>query len=129
MNIILYLQGAMIVSSLMMWWFNTNLPIHVVQLLKYFGYKRNNEAFWASSTPIELWTNLDLADWKQRHIPAWLDELTECPGCLSNYISFVTAIGVSCLCSQSPAFFILAWLGWPYISNVALAVLKKLQRH
>jgi hypothetical protein len=25
--------------------------------------------------------------------------------------------------------FLLAWLGWPYISNLNLAILKKLNKH
>ena len=131
-NIELYITGALCVSSMMMWWFNTNLPIHIVQILKWAGFKKNDKDFWESDTPINLWTQMDFTHWKMRSLPAWLDELTACPGCLSMHLSFWTALCVTILTwrgYESLILFLLAWLGWPYISNVALAFLKKLQKH
>lgn len=128
----LYIMGALCVSSMMMWWFNTNLPIHVVQILKWIGFKKNDKEFWESDTPINLWTQLDYNNWKMRVLPGWLDELSSCPGCLSMHLSFWTALSMTALTwqgYQSFILFLLAWFGWPYISNVALAVLKKLQSH
>ena len=131
-NIELYITGALCVSSMMMWWFTTNLPIHIVQILKWLGFKKENKEFWESDTPIHLWTQMDFMHWKMRSLPAWLDELTSCPGCLSMHLSFWTALFVNVLTwhgYESLILFLLAWLGWPYISNVALAFLKKLQKH
>ena len=131
-NIEIYILGSFCVSSMMMWWFTTNLPIHVVQILKWLGFKKENKEFWESDTPIHLWTQMDFTHWKMRSLPAWLDELTSCPGCLSMHLSFWTALFVTVLTwhgYESLILFLLAWLGWPYISNVALAFLKKLQKH
>lgn len=131
-NIQTYLLGALCVSSVMMWWFNTNLPIHIVQILNKLGLKKNNKTFWYSETPIELWTQHDYVNWKMRSLPAWLDELTACTGCFSMHVSFWFAlllVSFNIYNCASFSFFLLAWLGWPYISNVTLALLKKLQKH
>lgn len=124
-----YVFGSLVVSSIMMWWFNTNLPIHIVHILHSLGFKKNDKAFWKSETPLALWTKVDYDQWKQQSLPAWLDELTACPGCLSMHISFWTALFITLLSSNSILFFVLAWGGWPYIGNINLAVLKKLQKH
>ena len=119
----LYITGSLIVSSIMMWWFNTNLPIHVVQLLHMLGYKKDDESFWYSETPIEFWTKTDLDAWKIRVLPAWLDELSACPGCLSMHISFWVSIFITLITWQgytSVVFFFTAWGGWPYLGNLAL---------
>lgn len=112
-----------------MWWFTTNLPVHVVQLLKLTGFKKNDTKFWASDTPIAFWTKADLDAWKMTNVPAWLDELSSCPGCLSMHISFWVATACT-IAGGIPniLFFCLAWFGWPYISNVALALLKKINK-
>lgn len=131
-NIELYITGALCVSSMMMWWFTTNLPIHIVQLLKLFGFRKNDKEFWKSDTPIDLWTQMDFTHWKMRSLPAWLDELTSCPGCLSMHLSFWTSVLINTLTwhgYESFVLFLLAWLGWPYIANLALASLKKLNKH
>jgi len=131
-NIEIYILGSICVSSMMMWWFNTNLPIHIVQVLKKLGFRKSDKEFWASDTPIHLWTQMDFSHWKMRSIPAWLDELTSCPGCLSMHLSFWTASLFTALTWKgydSFVLFLLAWLGWPYITNVALAFLKKLNKH
>jgi hypothetical protein len=131
-NIEIYILGSFCVSSMMMWWFNTNLPIHIVQILKKAGLKKNDKEFWEADTPIHLWTQMDFTHWKMRSLPAWLDELTSCPGCLSMHLSFWTSLLITSLTYhgyESLTLFLLAWLGWPYISNVALAFLKKLNKH
>ena len=113
-----------------MWWFNTNLPIHIAQIAKWLGYKKNDKNFWYSDTPIHLWTDSDLNDWKMRSLPAWLDELTSCPGCMSMHLSFWTSLFFNIITwrgTESFVLFTLAWLGWPYIANLALALLKKIQ--
>lgn len=128
----IYILGSICVSSMMMWWFTTNLPIHVVQILKCLGFKTDDKKFWESDTPIHLWTQFDFNEWKMKNIPGWLDELTSCPGCLSMHLSFWTALLFSILTwtgYDSLILFLLAWLGWPYIANFNLALLKKLNKH
>lgn len=126
-TLILYCMGAMSVSSMMMWWFNTNLQIHIVQILHAIGYKKHNMIYWVSDTPMHVWTKQDLLQWKSSSLPAWLEELTECPGCMSMHFSFWFALVVTA-CTwtgyQSLAFFLLAWTGWPYIANLALHKLR-----
>jgi hypothetical protein len=125
-----YFIGSLIVSSWLMWWFTTNLQIHLVQLLHGLGYKKSDSEFWDVGTPIHLWTKADLDNWKLKSLPAWLDELTSCPGCLSMHISFWTALFLSALTvlSDKLTFFLLAWFSWPYISNFNLSILKKLNK-
>lgn len=126
--IFVYIAGALTCSSIMMFWFNTNLPIHIVQVLYKLGYRKKDSEFWASETPVELWTRRDFSSWKFRALPAWLDELSECHGCLSFHIAFWVAL-LSALLTwkgyESFVFFYLAWGGWPYISNYALNKLKQ----
>lgn len=129
-NTQIYVMGALCVSSMMMWWFNTNLPIHIAQIIKWLGYKNTDKTFWYSDTPIHLWTESDFNDWKMRSLPAWLDELTSCPGCMSMHLSFWTSLFLNTITwngYESFVLFLLAWLGWPYIANLALALLKKIQ--
>ncbi len=127
---LVYLYGSFMVSSIMMWWFHTNLPIHLVQIIKKLGYKKQDEMFWSSPTPISLWTKVDLDTWKMNNLPAWLDELLACPGCLSMHISFWCACFITSISKNvdNPLlFFFLAWGGWPFLSNIFLLVLKKLK--
>jgi hypothetical protein len=128
----IYILGSFCVSSMLMWWFTTNLPIHIVQILKWAGFKKHNKEFWESDTPIHLWTQFDFTQWKLRSLPAWLDELSSCPGCLSMHVSFWTSLLFTALTwtgYDSFVLFALAWLGWPYIANFNLALLKKLNTH
>lgn len=111
-----------------MWWFNTNLPIHVAYMCRRLGVKKSDPEFWESPTmtPMQYWTKTDFDAWKIRAVPAWLDELTSCPGCLSMHISFYCALFITCAMPRDPysvLFFFLAWGGWPYIGNY---LLKKL---
>jgi hypothetical protein len=124
-----YLAGSFIVGSIMMWWFNTNLPIHVVQILKLAGFNKSKPEFYSSDTPIEFWTKVDFDEWKMKQLPVWLDELLACPGCLSMHISFWVALFITLLAKHDALFFFLAWGGWPYISNYYLVKLQKLQKH
>lgn len=129
-NLEVYIGGALTVSSMLMCWFNTNLPIHIVHVLKILGWRKHDTKIWESDTPIEFWTKVDLTSWKQRVLPAWLDELTECPGCLSVHFSFWFALFISAITwrgAESFVLFVLACGGWPYISNIALAKLKASQ--
>lgn len=125
-----YIMGSFVVSSIMMWWFNTNLPIHVVQIAKKLGYRKKDSQFWYSDTPLELWTKVDLDTWKMRVLPPWLDELSSCPGCLSMHISFWVSAFTTLITWHGPSslvFFFFAWGGWPYLSNLFLSILKKIK--
>ena len=126
--IFIYITGALVCSSIMMYWFNTNLPVHIVQILHAAGYRRNDPEFWQSDTPIELWTRGDLNNWKFRTLPAWLDELTECHGCFSFHVAFWVSSSCTLLTwhgHDSLVLFVLACGGWPYISNYALNKLNQ----
>lgn len=126
--IFVYIAGALTCCSIMMYWFRTNLPVHIVQIINKLGYKKNDPLFWASDTPIELWTRVDYNDWKFKSLPSWLDELSECPGCLSFHVAFWVSLVCMLLTWQGYAsfvLFVLACGGWPYISNYALCKLNQ----
>lgn len=128
--IIAYLIGTLGTSSIMMWWFKTNIHIHILQLLKWIGFKRKNETFWHSETPIEFWTQEDLDMWKLENYPAWLDELTSCKGCFSFHIAFWSALITTVFVWSGPAsliFTLSSIVSWPYLMNYNLAKLNQLE--
>jgi hypothetical protein len=128
----IYLCGALSVSSVLMWWFTTNLQIHVFQVIKFLGYKKNDPSFWdcGSGLGMEFWTKIDCANWMARVLPGWLGELLSCPGCLSMHVSLWLAAFFTVMTWHgwnSVVFFFLAWGGWPFLANVALATLEKIK--
>lgn len=123
--IIMWLLGCAIVGSILMWWFNTSLPVHILEILRMLGYRRKNTEFW--SVPVVEGVRNDLADftkqdlqaWMQDHLPAKLAELLSCPGCFSAHASFWVAAGMQLfLPAYSIPFFLACWFGWPCISSV-----------
>lgn len=120
--VLIWIIGFLCSSSILMWWFRTGLPIHVFQFIKKLGYKKKDDEFWASDTPIDLWTRADFEEFAAFKL-GLLGELLLCPGCLSAHISLavgaVTAWAFQCWWLL-PVF----WLSWPYPLNLALKKLS-----
>lgn len=136
-NAFLFIVGAFIVGSWLMWWFNTNLPIHVLQIIRALGYRKNDKEFWSKNESIEGIDDtftLDLNDfasedfngWMEARSPGWLAELLSCPGCLSMHLSFWIAIIAQLVTWQfNPILFLACWWAWPSMGNL---ILRNIQR-
>lgn len=137
-----YICGAFIVTSILMWWFNTNLPVHIFEIIRYIGFRKKDDDYWSIQIPLEtsnftITQNLktftfdDLITWISQKTHPKLGELASCPGCLSFHISFWSSILVSCCLiflhmpiSYTLFFALVSIFGWPSIGNI---LLKKMQ--
>lgn len=128
--IVSWFAGLAIVASVLMWWFNTALLVHILEIFRAVGIKRKNAEFWSvplygsSSLRNDLayFTKNDVDAWMQTHFHPKMAELLSCPGCLSAHVSFWTAAALQPFLSEySIPFFVVCWLGWPGLANVLLA--------
>lgn len=137
LDIVVLLVGGFIVSSCLMWWFNTSLPIHMLGVLRFLGWKTDDSQFWSTEIDPDLprvdlsrWTRVDFDEWvnDRSHV---LGELLTCPGCLSFHIafwvSFVMSSSLVLIDGYHPirlCGFIAGWLAWPSIGNYVLKLIK-----
>lgn len=116
--IYIYALGALAASSLAMAWFQSGLPIHILQFIGWLcGWRRGDTVFWNG---IE-------EDWELTLTVAYpnlLTELLTCPVCLSFHISFW--IGVcSLIVAPVPLWYpIITAATWPIIVNILLTKTK-----
>ena len=113
-----YLLGALAASSLAMAWFQSGLPIHVLQLAGWlFRWRKGDAAFWNG---IE-------EDWELALTVAYpnlLTELLTCPVCLSFHISFWIGV-VSLFVAPLPLWYpIVTAVTWPILINIFLTKTK-----
>lgn len=137
-HIVTWIVGCLIVSSILMWWFNTNLKLHLLTLLAAF-YRRKNKEFWSVPMSVDsdgedFFIPIDVADftepefeeWTAKHTHPLLAELLSCPGCLSAHVSFWVAVCAQLvLWSFNPVLFVCCWLGWPAVANILLNMTKR----
>lgn len=127
---LLWMLGAFTTASCLMWWFNTNLPIHVAQLCSRIVPKKD---FWIDyqeigdeSFPVEVddWTKANFDNFLATKTNELVAELYMCKGCISLHIAFYIAV-VMYLVSNPPIDFLL-WsiVSWPSAGNMILKLLK-----
>jgi len=128
--VVTWLAGLTITYSILMWWFSTALPVHLLELLRFIGMKRKDVNFWSVPMPggirndLAYFTRTDFMEWMQIHLPPKIKELLSCPGCLSAHVSFWAATALQLFLPQpSLPFFLACWLGWPGL--VTLVLLKQ----
>jgi hypothetical protein len=125
--VVIWLAGLTITYSILMWWFSTALPVHLLELLRFMGIKRKNADFWSVPLPgglrndLAYFTRKDVEEWMQSHLPSKIKELLSCPGCMSAHVSFWTAAALQLFLPQySLPFFLACWLGWPGAATLVL---------
>lgn len=137
LELFIYSLTVLSVSSWMMWWFTTSFPIHVLEVLRFLGFKKHDANYWIieavpgfPGTDLSRWTRVDFEDWshKRNH---YMAELFTCPGCMSMHISFWVSLTV--LISSSLLLgdlmwrifvFYLTWMSAPSISRIVLNLIK-----
>jgi len=136
-DIIILVAGAYVVASWMMWWFTTSLPIHVLEVLRYFGWRSKDTEFWGAEVmpnfpKIDLakWTRPEFDDWMHKLNP-YIGELLSCPGCFSFHVAFWVSALVNTMMGFIDGFtlwrllmFYLCWKAWPFAANSLLKKIK-----
>lgn len=136
-DVLILISGAYITSSWMMWWFNTSLQIHVLEIIRWFGWKKKDDQFWSAEVvegfpPIDLskWTRKEFEEWMHNKNP-YIAELLSCPGCFSFHVAFWVSIvmNVFCLIKYDLNFervlvFLTGWYAWPSFANKYLKSIR-----
>jgi hypothetical protein len=114
-----YILGFLATASLAMAWFYSALPIHLTNILRWFGWHADDDEFWA-----QMWTWQQWADTINIWHPNLLSELLTCRICLSFHISFW--VGLSSFIFVSAPFYypLLTAVTWPILVNLALTKLN-----
>lgn len=114
-----YILGFLATASLAMAWFYSALPIHLTNVLRWFGWHADDDEFWA-----QMWTWQQWADIINIWHPNLLSELLTCRICLSFHISFW--VGLSSFIFVSAPFYypLLTAVTWPILVNLALTKLN-----
>lgn len=128
-TLIIYILGLLAVSSLLMAWFFTELPVLVFHLLRWLGVLTINDAFWNA---IPLWYSTR-DDWSTAISTHWSNffaaSLLDCRFCLSFHLSFWISAAcfavARCYNLEFPAIMIVACtLSWPVLSNSIIKLAK-----
>ena len=114
-TIFLYFIGALIASSFVRAWFETNMPVHLFQFLKYVGWKKKVEGFWPDEKTLKYWDRDGYMQWQAISLNSLLVDLLSCPICFSFHVSFWTSLLLILLFSISNPlqFIFICTFGWP----------------
>lgn len=124
-----YILGLLATTSLLMAWFMSGMPYHVLDLLSKVSFRadlilRTALDLMHKDTTFDMNTAVTLA--ATAH-PKWVNLLVElfgCRICLSFHASFWVSV-VMTICGSLPWYFVpAATLSWPYLSNYLLSQLK-----
>lgn len=115
----LFWWGLSVAAGLTLAWTQSNLPIHLFEILRFTGWRKDAEDFWPAPGAMTDWTRLDFVTWSALKLPPLLADLINCPVCMSYHISFWTSAAMAAALSFFP---IGGWqwllipagtLGWP----------------
>lgn len=112
-----YIIGVLIVASLLMAWFYTSAPCHVLHLFRRLGWKKQFPEFWELLGDEWTMTTADF-EWAmaQPCVPAFISTLVQCKYCFSFHVSFWTS-AVFYILSDVPLLFIpAATFSWPVLA-------------
>ena len=119
--------GCLVSASVMMWWFNTAIGVHILEIARAIGFRKKDTHFW--SVPVDVGLRNDLSDFTKSDFEDWvfdklnskIAELLTCPGCLSMHISlWVALISQAITQTFSLELFLASWFGWPIVINILL---------
>lgn len=122
-TLIAYIIGMLIVASLLMAWFYTTGPIHVLFILKRLGWQKDNEQLW------EILGNEWEATWdtfinalaiSTDALPDWLSALIQCKYCFSFHIAFWTSLAITVITQQHWLFVPAATFSWPVLAIIIM---------
>ena len=136
-DILVLIFGTFITTSWLMWWFNTSLAVHILEVLRFLGWRKKDEDFWAAEV-VAGFPKVDLSKWTRSEFDSWtykmnpyLSEMLACPGCLSFHAAFWVSLTLNLMTSLAYGFcfervftFILGWYSWPFLANVLLKKTK-----
>lgn len=113
-----YLVGLFAATSLLLAWFHSGLPIHVISVLKLFAFRRDDEDFWSTLH----------SDWQLAlniYYPNLLSELLTCPVCLSFHVSFWVGVASFLLDLELTLVYpFITAVSWPVLANLILKQFK-----
>jgi hypothetical protein len=111
-----YVLGALITSSLIVTWFNTNLPLHVWSLL---GLMQDMEddldiaGYPVDAGPPETWEDWETLTFTQNK---FFSELLTCPLCLGTWVSTIVAISLIVINELTWWFLPATMFSWPLLA-------------
>lgn len=114
-----YILGFLATTSLAMAWFYSALPIHLTNVLRWFGWHADDDEFWA-----QMWTWQQWADTINIWHPNLLSELLTCRICLSFHISFWVGLSSFIFVSAPLYYPLLTAVTWPILVNLVLTKLN-----
>lgn len=85
--------GLSIAAGLVLAWTQSNLPIHILEVLRFLGWHSRTADFWTGD--MSCWTRRDFQAWTALKLHPWLADLVNCPVCMSYHISFWVASGLT----------------------------------
>ena len=132
--VIMWVVGALATGSILMWWFRTLLPVHLLEALRFLGWKKRDDKFWSTTmqagsmtleVPLQDFTTVDFNSWIGSKCGPKVAELLGCPGCLSFHVAFWLAVFLQIVTfTFSPLLFLACLLTWPVVGNLLLQKLK-----
>lgn len=119
----IYVLGCLAVSSALMAWFGSGLPIHVLYMLKRVGYAKGSDMWNTLGEWTSTWDDFSVA--AAAYMPPFIGELITCPVCLSFHISFWLALAIWVFAPVPFVFVIAATCTWPILSNALKSLVVK----
>lgn len=144
---IAYFTGLLAVSSMLMAWFHSNLPIHVLHFLRRIHFLRSDRRM--EDSELSIWDGLPefeataytWQDWlvicyNNSFMERFIVELITCPICLSFHLSFwfsflIAAVIYYCILPFTCIFLLIpvATFTYPIIANIILKIYGRLNNN
>ena len=83
-----YFLGLLFVASLLVAWFDSDLPVYLFKLLHWLGWNSKRGSFWPDSQTIDTWLRHEWSAWKDLNLPEAVSHAMECRICMSFHVSF-----------------------------------------
>lgn len=121
-----YIIGLFAISSLLLAWFNTDLPVHVFHVLRRLGW-RDEPGFWDTIPEFET-SRTGLFDYFaiDGRLPLLMD-LLQCSVCFSFHISFIVSAVMFLFFDISMQQAVGQILSYPILSNFILKLYNNIQ--
>lgn len=121
-----YIIGLLAVSSFLMAWFDTDIMVHLLHLLRKLGWRKSDPEWWHPIPEHETTKDdLDMYLAGYGKYPL-LDKLLSCPVCFSFHLSFWVSLVMYLLHIVPVEVALAQTLSYPVLSNAILRLMHKL---
>lgn len=92
-----YFLGLLFTSSLLVAWFDSDLPVYLFKLLRRLGWNQQTAGFWPDDQTMKTWLYHEWSDWKDLSLPDFVAHIMGCRVCMSFHMAFWVSV-FFCLC-------------------------------